>query len=108
MSRVAMVFTGGTISMVANAEAGGKVPTLDGAAILARAPGIDALAELEITDLGRTPASHFTFPKLFEIAAAVRGRLDDPAIDGVVVVQGTDVIEETAFLWDLVLDSPKP
>lgn len=103
-----MVFTGGTISMVANAEAGGKVPTLDGAAILARAPGIDALAELELVDLGRTPASHFTFPKLFEIAAAVRARLEDPAIDGVVVVQGTDVIEETAFLWDLVLDSPKP
>jgi L-asparaginase len=103
-----MVFTGGTISMVASAEAGGKVPTLDGAAILARAPGIDALAELEIVDLGRTPASHFTFPKLFEIAGAVRAQLQDPAVDGVVVVQGTDVIEETAFLWDLVLDSPKP
>ena len=108
MSRVAMVFTGGTISMVADATAGGKIPTLDGAAILARAPGIDAIAELELVDLGRTPASHFTFPKLFEIAAAVRSRLEDPDIDGVVVVQGTDVIEETAFLWDLVLDSSKP
>lgn len=103
-----MVFTGGTISMVASAEAGGKVPTLDGAAILARAPGIDAIADLEPVDLGRTPASHFTFPKLFEIATAVRQRLADPRIDGVVVVQGTDVIDETAFLWDLVLDSPKP
>lgn len=108
MSRVALVFTGGTISMVANATAGGKVPTLDGAAILARAPGIDAISDLEVVDLGRTPASHFTFEQLFEIAAAVRRRLADPAVDGVVVVQGTDVIEETAFLWDLVLDSPKP
>lgn len=103
-----MVFTGGTISMVASAAAGGKVPTLDGAGILARAPGIDAISDLEIIDLGRTPASHFTFPKLFEIGAAVRERLDDPAVDGVVVVQGTDVIEETAFFWDLVLQSPKP
>lgn len=94
--------------MVANAEAGGKVPTLDGAAILARAPGIEAIADLEIIDLGRTPASHFTFAKLFEIADAVRRCLDDPSIDGAVVVQGTDVIEETAFLWDLVIDSPKP
>jgi L-asparaginase len=103
-----MVFTGGTISMVASAEAGGKVPSLDGAAILARAPGIGEIADLEVVDLGRTPASHFTFPKLFEIAGAVRERLADPAVDGVVVVQGTDVIDETAFLWDLVLDSPKP
>lgn len=69
MPKVAVIFTGGTISMVASAEAGGKVPTLDGAAILARAPGIDAIAELEIVDLGRTPASHFSFAKLFEIGS---------------------------------------
>ena len=106
--RVAILFTGGTISMVTNAEAGGKVPTLDGAAILARAPGIESIAELEVVDLGRTPASHFQFPKLFEIAEAIRRRQADPAIDGVVVVQGTDVIEETAFLWDLVLDGEAP
>ena len=45
MSRVAVIFTGGTISMVADAGAGGKIPTLDGAAILARAPGIGKIAE---------------------------------------------------------------
>jgi L-asparaginase len=108
VSRVAILFTGGTISMTANATAGGKVPTLDGAAILARAPGIESIAELEVVDLGRTPASHFQFPKLFEIAAEIRRRQSDPTIDGVVVVQGTDVIEETALLWDLVLDGEAP
>lgn len=108
VSRVAVLFTGGTISMVADAAAGGKVPTLDGAAILARAPGIEGIADLEVVDLGRTPASHFTFPKLLEIAGEIRRCQADPAIDGVVVVQGTDVIEETAFLWDLVLDRPEP
>ena len=108
MSRVAILFTGGTISMVADAAAGGKVPTLDGAAILARAPGIGDIADLVPIDLGRTPASHFSFPKLFEIASAIRRCQADTTIDGVVVVQGTDVIEETAFLWDLVLDGDAP
>jgi L-asparaginase len=108
MSRVALLFTGGTISMTAEASAGGKVPTLDGRAILARAPGIEELAELEVVDLGRTPASHFTFPKLLEVASEIRRCQADPAIDGVVVVQGTDVIEETAFLWDLVLAGESP
>lgn len=108
MSRVAVLFTGGTISMVADAAAGGNVPTLDGAAILARVPGIQSIADLQIIDLGRTPASHFTFPQLFEIASEIRRCQADPAIDGVVVVQGTDVIEETAFLWDLVLDGESP
>jgi L-asparaginase len=59
-------------------------------------------------DLGRTPASHFSFEKLFEIAGEIRRCQADPTIDGVVVVQGTDVIEETAFLWDLVLDGAPP
>lgn len=108
MSRVAVIFTGGTISMVVDAGAGGKVPTLDGAAILARAPGIEHIADLEVIDLGRTPASHFTFAKLFEIASEIRRCQADPSIDGVVVVQGTDVIEETAFLWDLILDGEAP
>jgi L-asparaginase len=94
--------------MVADPAAGGKVPTLDGAAILARAPGVETIAELLPIDLGRTPASHFSFPKLFEIAREIRRCQADPSIDGVVVVQGTDVIEETAFLWDLVLDGDAP
>jgi L-asparaginase len=108
MSRVAVIFTGGTISMVADPEAGGNVPALDGAAILARAPGLDRVAEIVPIDLGRTPASHFSFPGLFEIADRIRDAQADPTIDGVVVVQGTDVIEETAFLWDLVTDRPEP
>jgi L-asparaginase len=108
MSRVAVIFTGGTISMVADAEAGGNVPALDGAAILARTAGLDRVAEIVPIDLGRTPASHFSFPGLLEIAARIREAQADPTIDGVVVVQGTDVIEETAFLWDLVTDRPEP
>ena len=106
--RVSVIFTGGTISMRLDPVAGGNVPSLTGAEILARTPGLGAIAELVSIDLGRTPASHFTFEGLFEIAAAIRAAQADPAIDGVVLVQGTDVIEETAFFWDLVLDGPTP
>jgi L-asparaginase len=108
MTRVAVVFTGGTISMVADAAAGGNVPTLDGAAILARTPGLDAIADVVPIDLGLTPASHFSFADMLSIAGSIRDAAADPSIDGVVVVQGTDTIEETAFCWDLVLDTPKP
>jgi L-asparaginase len=106
--RVAVVFTGGTISMEADATAGGNVPALDGAAILARTPGLADLADVVPIDLGRTPASHFTFPALFGIAATLRRHLADHAIAGAVVVQGTDTIEETSFFLDLVLGGPKP
>ena len=108
MARVAVVFTGGTISTAFDPVAGGNVPSLDGVAILARTPGLDGIADVVAIDRGRTPASHFTFPGLLEIAEVVRMALADPTIDGAVVVQGTDTIEETSFCWDLVLDGPKP
>jgi L-asparaginase len=108
MVRVAVIFTGGTISMGFDPVAGGNVPTLDGAAILARTPGLDRLAEVIPIDRGRRPASHFTFTDLLDIGRRIADQLDDPTLDGVVVVQGTDTIEETAFAWDLVLRSAKP
>jgi L-asparaginase len=108
MPRVAVVFTGGTISMGFDPVAGGNVPSLDGAAILARTPGLDAIAEVVPIDRGLTPASHFTWDDLLSIGGVVRGMLEDETIDGVVVVQGTDTIEESSFAWDLVLDPPKP
>jgi L-asparaginase len=108
MPRVVVVFTGGTISSVFDPVAGGNVPALDGAAILARTPGLDAIADVVAIDRGRKPASHFGWDDILAIAETVRDALGDPAIDGAVVVQGTDTIEETAFAWDLVLAGPKP
>lgn len=103
-----MVFTGGTISMGFDPVAGGNVPALDGAAILSRTPGLETIADIVAIDRGLTPASHFTFEDVLAIGRVVQAALDDAAIDGVVVVQGTDTIEETSFAWDLVLRSPKP
>jgi L-asparaginase len=105
---VSVVFTGGTISTVFDPEAGGNVPILDARAILARTPGLEAIADVVAIDRGRTAASHFTFPQLLDIAAVLRETLADPAVDGAVVVQGTDTIEETSFCWDLVLGGDKP
>jgi L-asparaginase len=108
LARVAVVFTGGTISMGFDPVAGGNVPTLDGAAILVRTPGLDAIAEVVPIDRGLTPASHFSFADVLAIGGAVQSTLDDPAVDGLVVVQGTDTIEEWAFGLDLLLPTEKP
>jgi L-asparaginase len=108
VGRVAVVFLGGTISMASDPDAGGNVPTLSGTEILGRTPGLDALADVEPIDLGRVPASHFSLSRLLEIGRTIDAALERPEIDGLVVVQGTDAMEETAFAWDLVLASDKP
>jgi L-asparaginase len=105
---VLVVFTGGTISMLVDAATGAAAPALDGAAILARTPGLDAIARVEPVDWGLVPASHLRFDQLIDIARILRDALARPDISGAVVVQGTDAIEETAMAWDLLVDSPKP
>ncbi len=67
--RVAVVFTGGTISMTVDPVAGGAVPTLAGADLLGLVPGLDELAELVVVDRGRTPASHFSFADVLAIGS---------------------------------------
>jgi L-asparaginase len=104
--RVAVIFMGGTISMLPDPETGAAVPALDGAAILARVPGLSRLAGLEPIDWGRVPASHLRFAQLLDVAATI-GRAATQ-VDGVVVVQGTDVLEETAFAWDLLYHEHAP
>jgi L-asparaginase len=108
MPRVAVIFTGGTISTVFDPIAGGNVPVLDGAAILARTPGLESIAEVVAIDRGRLAASHLTFAQIIELGGIIREALADPTIDGAVLVQGTDTIEETSFAWDLLHEGSKP
>ena len=107
MSRVAVVFTGGTISMRVDAAAGGAVPALDGAALLAATPGLTGIADLVPIDWGLVPASHLSFAQILDLAETVERALDDD-VDGAVVVQVTDVVEETSFALDLLVASEKP
>jgi L-asparaginase len=107
VARVAVVFTGGTISMRLD-ERGAAVPALRGQDILERTAGLEAIANVEPIDWGLIPASHLSLDQVLDIGRIVASTLARPKIDGAVVVQGTDTIEETAFAWDLLNGSEKP
>jgi L-asparaginase len=108
VSRVAVVFTGGTISMRRDRTSGGAVPVLDGAAILNRTRGLEQIADVEAIDWGLVPASHLSLNQVLDLARTVQAAVDRADVDGAVVVQGTDTIEEVAFGVDLVMRGPKP
>jgi L-asparaginase len=106
--RVVVAFTGGTISMRHDAAAGGNIPALAGADLLRTVPDLGEIADVLPIDHGLTPASHFQLPTLIAISRSVEEALAEPDVDGAVIVQGTDAIEETAFLFDLLHAGPKP
>lgn len=108
MTRVAMVFTGGTISTLPDAAAGGNTPVLKGAEILARSAAVARIAEIEPIDWGLVPASHLRFRQMMDIARVVDEALARADVAGAVVVQGTDAIEETSLAYELLVRSDKP
>ena len=106
--RIAIFFTGGTISMRVDPKSGGAIPALSGEEIIAQVPGLDEVADFEIINYAKLPGPHMTPPKMLELARAVEAQLANPNIAGAVVTHGTDTLEETAYMLDLLLDEAKP
>jgi L-asparaginase len=106
-SCVAVFGLGGTIAMT-QAPGGGVSPALSAAELLAAVPGLDGVgAELRTVDFRGKPGASLSFGDLFELAAAINGALDG-GCRGVVVIQGTDTIEEVGYVLDLLLDTDAP
>ncbi|MGA1368574.1 MAG: asparaginase [Blastocatellia bacterium] len=106
--KIAAFFTGGTISMRVDPETGGAIPALAGEEILALVPGLTTLADVQIFNPGLWPGPHVTPVRMMELAREVAAVLADQTIAGAVITHGTDTLEETAYLLDLVLDLAKP
>lgn len=108
MTRVVLVTTGGTIASRHDAASGHTIASVDGAAL--RASLHDPLAGFELTvdEFSNLGSSAMTLPLAFALAGRIAGHLADPTCQGVVVTHGTDTMEESAYLADLVVDSDKP
>ncbi len=101
--RILVLSLGGTITMTPGAGPG-LVPSLDAAALVAAVPGLAQVAAIEAESPARV-ASPSLDPALL---AAVARRIAAFDGHGAVVVQGTDTIEESAFLLDLLHADARP
>ena len=89
-------------------KTGGPVPALSGEEIISRVDGLREIADFAVIDFSLLPGPHMPPPRMLELARCVGQQLLDERITGVVVTHGTDTLEESAYLLDLVLNSEKP
>jgi L-asparaginase len=105
-ARVLVLSLGGTIASTAVGGAG-VVPQLSASDLLEAVPEIVDVADITAMSVRQIPSGNLTFADLVEVARIIRDQVAD-GVDGVVVTQGTDTIEETSFVLDVVLDTLVP
>ncbi|MBU4612123.1 asparaginase [Achromobacter sp. GG226] len=107
LPRIAIASLGGTISMTPDAAAGGVVPRLSAEQLAASVPGLSEVANISAESLFQLPSASLSFPNLLAALAWAERQVDAGAA-GVVLTQGTDSIEESAFFLDLYWQREAP
>jgi len=81
-------------------------PRLAGEELLATLPEINAIARVHVDEAN--PYAVATLEDLCRLASRAESLLQGPEVDGLVLVQGTNSLEETAYFLNLTVHSSKP
>ncbi|WP_277600497.1 asparaginase [Actinobaculum sp. 352] len=102
--RYAVCSFGGTIAMTGD---DGVAPALDGDDLVAAVPALADIGRMECRAVANVGSPSVSFDMLLEGLAWAHRMVDDGAA-GVIVTHGTDTMEESAYLLDLLWDRPEP
>jgi L-asparaginase len=107
-NKVAIIFTGGTISMKIDPRIHAAIPALTSEEIIGMVTNIENFSDIEVINYANIPSPHITPSMMMEIANLVKEVIKREDITSVIVTHGTDTLEETAYLLDLIIKTHKP
>jgi L-asparaginase len=105
---ILVVATGGTIASLPDPETGAVRPAVGAEELVAGVPELAEIDELEVVELDRVNGWNVTPAKMLEVARCLNERLAASEVRGAVVTHGTDTVEETTFVCDLLVEGDKP
>src|SRR5215469_7737179 len=106
--KVVVVGTGGTISSRYDASKGRVVASQEVEDIVALLPDRTDLPPLRFENFTTIASFEMTLETAHQLVKHVGELVASPDVAGVVIAQGTDTMEETSFLADLLIPSDKP
>jgi L-asparaginase/archaeal Glu-tRNAGln amidotransferase subunit D len=107
LPRVIVMSLGGTISSARAENSGLAAPRLRAAELVAAVPELAALADIEMLDVAQLPSNDLSFVLARRLAREI-AEAEREGVDGVVITQGTDTIEEMSFCLDLTVPADIP
>lgn len=107
-NKIAIIFTGGTISMKIDPRIHAAIPALSSEEIMAMVTNIEKFSEIEVINFANVPSPHIDPKMMMELSMLVNETVNREDITAVVVTHGTDTLEETAYLLDLTINTEKP
>jgi L-asparaginase len=106
LPRVSVLALGGTIASAVSSGSG-VAPSLSAEQLVTSVPALAAAADISAETFRQLPSPELTLADVIALAAEIERRIADGAA-GVVVTQGTDTLEETAFALDLLVGGDAP
>ena len=106
--KIVLIGTGGTIASRFDPVRGRTLASERGAEMLAQVPQLAGLCALEIDDFATVSSFDISVGFAFALAQRIGQQLAREDVAGVVVTHGTDTMEESCYLADLLLSSDKP
>ena len=106
--KVLVIFTGGTIAMTIDPQIHAAIPSLNADDIISTITNIKNYADIEVMNFCNLPSPHISPKIMMELAEVVKKNIVREDITGIIITHGTDTLEETAYLLDLLIDNEKP
>ena len=108
LPRIVIYTTGGTIQCSKDAISGKVTPAMTGAQMLERLTALKEHFEIEVIELFNMPGSDLTLEDGLILAKSLRETEKREDIDGIVVLQGTDTMDEIPYFINVTVRCRKP
>lgn len=106
--KIIILVTGGTILCSYDEVNHEVIPNVPADRILNGIKKHGSGNRIVVSEFSNIPSPHLSIEMGEKLVEEARSILNNDDVRGLVVVQGTDVLEEIAYLFHLVLDTPKP